>query len=131
MKNEWRKIEFTEKTGCDQNWMVRNLICTSFSESRALRQRVFRIFCSTSNNAFAVFNCRSMRIRSTRFGTPLNLLATGRHQAFSTPCVICQLFSCRRKNTFLLCFVLFCLSFHCVKCAEMKGFCVVFNSRSY
>ena len=105
MKNEWRKIGFTEKLDVIKTgWSE---ICTAFTESRGLRQRVLRVFCSTSNNVSAlakVFNCRLKRIRSTRFGTPLNLLAIG-HQAFSIPCVTCQLFSCRRTRYFFVLFI--------------------------
>ena len=68
-----------------------------------------------------------MRIRSTRFGTPLNLLAIG-NQAFSIPYVICQVFSCPEHVISSFCLLIL---FHYVKCAKIKGFCVVFNSRSY
>ena len=82
-------------------------ICTAFSESRGIWQRVLGAFCPTSNNVSVIakcFNCRFKRIRSTRFGTPLNLLAMG-HQAFSILCVICQLFSCRRTRYFFVLFI--------------------------
>ena len=96
------------KTGCDQNWMGRNLY--GFHRKQTLKTTCSScIFFSTSTNVSAlakVFNCRLMSIKSTRFGTPLNLLAIG-HQALSTLCVICQLFSCRRTRYFFVLFINF------------------------
>ena len=99
---DWQEKKDVIKTGWSE-------ICTAFSESRGIWQRVLGAFCPTSNNVSVIakcFNCRFKRIRSTRFGTPLNLLAMG-HQAFSILCVICQLFSCRRTRCFFVLFINF------------------------
>ena len=95
------------KTGCDQNWMGRNLY--RFQRKQTLKTTCSSCIFLTSTTVSAlakVCNCRLMSIKSTRFGTPLNLLAID-HQALSTPCVICQLFSCRRTRYFFVLFINF------------------------
>ena len=119
------KDQIHRKPRCDQNWMARNLY--SFQQKQRLKTTCSSCILFHINvSALAqVFNCRFMR--STRFGAPLNLLAIG-HQTFSIPCVICQSISCRRTCYF---FVFFININPLYECAETKGFCVVFNSRSY
>ena len=110
--------------------MVRNLY--SFQQKQTLKTTCSSCILFNINQCFCFshsFQLYTHEDRSTRFGTPLNLLAIG-HQALSTPCVICQLSSCRRTRYFCFCCRL-SIVFHCVKCAEMKVLCVVFNSRSY